>query len=149
MGDIVEFFSRPIAQFPEYPWWLYVITLVVITAATEGLKFPIKNLTDRIQDEVKRKRVNTVIMIIPIALAFAADGLFTAFGYSFSVTVGFAWGGASQVLYGVISRLFKRKENGETITEEKIVEDFNDSVKEAKTADETFDELIKNYKKKS
>lgn len=147
MGDIVEFFSRPIAQFPEYPWWLYVVTLIGITALTQVLKLPIKNLTDKIQDETKRERVNTVIMIIPLALSFAVDGLFTALGYSFSVSVGLAWGVASQVLYGFISRIFKRKKRGESISEETIQDDFKESVKEAKTADETFDELIKNYKK--
>lgn len=149
MGEIVEFFSRPIAQFPEYPWWLYVVTLVVITAATEGLKFPIKHYTKKIQNNVTRERVNTVIMIIPIALAFAADGLFTVFGYPFSVTVGFAWGGASEVLYGLISRLFKRIKKNETITEENIKKDFEESVDDAKTAEQTFDELVKNYKQKN
>ena len=121
--------------------------LIGITALTQVLKLPIKNLTDKIQDETKRERVNTVIMIIPLALSFAVDGLFTALGYSFSVSVGLAWGVASQVLYGFISRIFKRKKRGESISEETIQDDFKESVKEAKTADETFDELIKNYKK--
>lgn len=147
MGEIVEFFSRPIAQFPQYPWWIYVATLIVITALTEVLKLPVKHFTDKIQNKSLRNKVNIVIVFIPVALAFAADGLFTLWGYSFSITVGFAWGGASQVLYEFISRLFARIKKGEDVTGEDVKEDFEDSVDDVKTAEKEFDDLIEKLKK--
>lgn len=104
---------------------------VIIFGLTEFLKLGIKHFTNKISDETVRKRVNTVILLIPFILGVLFDFIYST--YYLQVTFlginGLGYGAAGVSLYNVIERFFKpnaenpyNSEEGKAVT--KLVEDI-------------------------
>lgn len=148
MNEFINFFTQAIAQSPDYPIWLYWVTLAGIVGLTQITKLPIKYFIKKIKKESRRERIEAVIMLLPICFGILANYLYTFLGYPFVVDVGIRWGLGSVALYIFISKLFNRIKNNEEITKETIEEDATEAISETKTAEEEFNQLVEKYTKK-
>jgi hypothetical protein len=127
--------------------YVYIAMAVVVFLLTNVLKLPIKALTHHIKNEKIRKRVNTVIYLIPFALGIAFDFVYSMYFLegAYSIIRGLGYGTASITLYHGFEQNFKIKVDNpyesdegqavlglvETITEDgKIDKQDVDAVKE-------------------
>lgn len=147
MSEVIEFFTRINIFAADYPSWLFWCAIVVVLILSELAKLPIKHFTGRIENENLRKKINAVIMLLPIGFGFLASWILTYFGFGFSITAALVWGTTSQVIYEFVSRVFRRIKNGEAITTDAIKSDLKDSVEVAETAEDKFNELVEKVKK--
>lgn len=83
----------------------------VVFLLTNLLKMPIKALTVKIKNEKIRKRVNSVIYIIPFALGVIFDILYCKYylNFPYSIIRGLGYGTAAITLYHTIEQNFKIK----------------------------------------
>ena len=147
MAGLWNFFASANDLIPEYPRWVFWLVVVVVIGLSQLSKIQIKHFTDKIPNDALRKKINAVIMLLPIAIGFAASGVLVLCGFAFSWEAALVCGGVSQVIYGLVERLVRRVKKGEEITDETISEDLKDSVKEAETAEDKFNELVGKIKK--
>lgn len=147
MSEVIEFFTRINVFAADYPSWLFWCAIVVVLILSELAKLPIKHFTGKIENENLRKKINAVIMLLPIGFGFLTSWILTCFGFGFSITAALVWGTTSQVIYEFVSRIFRRIKNGEAITTDAIKSDLKDSVEVAETAEEKFNELVEKVKK--
>ena len=145
MEDLVCFLTQ-VAIDPQYPKWLYWCTAILICGLTQLIKLPIKHFTDKITVETTRKKVNTVIMFIPIILGILASYLLTFAHYSFSEEAGIRLGTASIVIYGIISRVLARINSGNEISIETIKEDATEAIIDAQETEQEFRENVESQK---
>lgn len=131
MQEVLDFIKEVISQFPEYPWWLTLATIVGIIGLTEGIKYPIKLATAKAKTEAGRQFWNASIMFIPTILAFVCGWLYTLIPYEFSAGACFSWSFTSMALYEFVARVVKRIKNGKAITNETIAEDFDEAKAQA------------------
>lgn len=146
MSEVIEFFTRINIFAADYPSWLFWCALVVVLILSELAKLPIKHFTGKIENENLRKKINAVIMLLPIGFGFLVSWILTYFGFGFSITAALVWGTTSQVIYEFVSRIFKRIKNGEAITANTIKSDLKDSVEVAETAEDKFNALVEQIK---
>lgn len=146
MAEMWNFFTRAIERIPEYPLWIFGVVVVIVLGLTQLAKIPIKHFTNKIENENLRKKVNMLIMLLPIAFGFLASWILTYFGFTFSTIAALVWGSSSQVIYEFISRLFRRIKNGEDITTETISEDAKESIEIVETAEDKFNDLVNQIK---
>lgn len=142
MDKILDFFTRINIFVSDYPAWLFWVCVVVVLIFSQLAKLPIKHFTNKITNEKLRKKVNVVIMLLPIGFAFLVSWLLTYFGFSFSVSAALVWGTTSQVIYEFVSRILRRIKNGEDITAETIKTDLQESIDTTHTAEDKFNELV-------
>lgn len=142
MAVVLDYFTRINSVASDYPAWLFWVSIVIVLILTEFIKLPIKHFTDKIENEDVRKKVNSVIMLIPIAFGFAISWILTYFGFKFSTVISLVWGVTSIAIYEFISRIMKRIKKGEVITTETIATDIKESFSVAETADSKFKELV-------
>lgn len=83
------------------------IMALIIVGLTQLIKFPIKAATKHIKNEVVRKCVNSVILLIPFAFGLFGEFLYVYFvlHVPFVGEIGGISGGFSLLLYGAISRM--------------------------------------------
>lgn len=81
---------------------------VIIFAATQLMKLPIKFFTNKIKNEVLRKRVNSVILLIPFALGVLLEFLYGKYVMfsPFSVIQGLGYGFSGISFYNIVERFF-------------------------------------------
>lgn len=144
MEAVWQFFKSINALIPEYPRWVFWGAIVIVLALSQLAKLPIKHFTGKIPDENLRQKINTVIMLLPIAFGFLASWALTCFGFDFSVTAALVWGSTSQVIYGFVERLIKRVKNGEDITNDTLKEDITEA---KETAEDRFNAILDKVKK--
>lgn len=152
MKSIIDDISQ---VFSTYPSFFAVAILIAVFALTEVCKLPIKHFTAKIQDEITRKRVNAVIMLLPFAWGIAACEFMTIFGFKFSIVVGLAIGAIDFFVFEVLSRLLpdvklglisKKKidtaitESVETTIQQKEI--AQDVVEQVKTANDSLAEQV-------
>ena len=90
---------------------------IIILCLSQAFKLPLKALTKHtIADDNVRARVNTALMLIPLALGVVFDFLFCTFylKVAFSVTEGVKVGGTAVTLYGILEKLIKGAPSKET-----------------------------------
>lgn len=146
MAEVWNYFANAIARIPEYPRWVFVVVVVIVLGLTQLAKIPIKHFTNKIENENLRKKVNMLIMLLPIAFGFLASWILTYFGFTFSTVAALVWGSSSQVIYELLSRIFRRIKNGENITAETISDDAKESVEIVETAEDKFNGLVNQIK---
>ena len=108
-------------QDKNFTWAM--ISLIVL-GLSQLIKLPIKAINKKIiKNETIRNRVNTTIMLIPLALGILADYLFCTLylGIPFSIVEGVKIGGTAITFYGILEKLFKGKKSTETQTVENLV----------------------------
>lgn len=100
--------------------FIYCAMALVIFLITNLLKLPIKMLTGKIKSETIRKRVNTIIYLIPFALGIILDFVYCTYYLkcAYSVIRGLTYGTASISLYHGIEQNFKIKVDNPYETEE-------------------------------
>ena len=149
MSEVIKYFVEVSPQMPQYAWYIHIAAIVVIFGLVQGIKLPLKKfLTDKIQPESARKKVNMVFMVLPFGVAMLASYVLTFFTeYEFSWEAGIMWGAVSGTFYEFISRIVRRLKNKEEVTEETVKEDFKASKNNTKEAEKTFTELVKKAKK--
>lgn len=117
----VEFFNRPFPLTESVPLWAFCLLVLLVSGITEGLKIPIKLLTNKIQNDKTRHRVNMVIIAVPVGIGILAFYIISYLGYNLSTKAilydGAYCGKSAVVLYEVISRVVtivikKKKDNG-------------------------------------
>lgn len=145
MAELLDYFTQIKIIAADYPTWLVWVGIVVVLLLSQLAKLPIKYLTKKIkpyEDEVKneklRKKINAVIMLLPIGFGFLASWALTFFGFSFSTSIALVWGTSAITIYGFISRIFMRIKNGESITEDSVKSDLVEAKKDSETAEERF-----------
>lgn len=148
MSEVLDFFTQIKNFASDYPNWILYGGIMVVLIFTQIAKLPVKYFTGKIQNEKLRKKINVVIMLLPIAFGFLLSWILTFFGFSFSVSIAVVWGTISQTIYEFISRIIRRIKNGEDITTETVKSDLTESVKEAQTAEDKFNELVKEINSK-
>ena len=147
MSEGIEFLTRIKGFAADYPQWLFWCESVVVLILSELEKLPIKHFTGKIENENLSKKINAVIMLLPIGFGFLVSWILTYFGFCFSITAALVWGTTSQVIDEFVSRIFKRIKKGEMITADTIKSDLKDSVDVAETAEDKFNELVEKVKK--
>ena len=117
----VEFFNRPFPLTESVPLWAFFILVLLVSGITEGLKIPIKLLTNKIEDDKTRHRVNMVIIALPVGIGILVFYIISIIGYNLSTKAilydGAYCGKSAVVLYELISRIAtlvskKKKDNG-------------------------------------
>ena len=100
--------------------FIYCAMALVIFFITNLLKLPIKMLTGKIKSETIRKRVNTIIYLIPFALGIILDFVYCTYylNCAYSIIRGLTYGTASISLYHGIEQNFKIKVDNPYETEE-------------------------------
>lgn len=96
---------------------LHNLTFISITMAiaifllTNLLKLPIKAVTKHIKNETTRKRVNSVIYILPFALGVIFDIVYCTeyLNCAYSIVRGLGYGTSAIALYHAIEQNFKIK----------------------------------------
>lgn len=91
--------------------FINIVMAIGIFLLTNLLKMPIKALTGKIKNEKIRKRVNSVIYIIPFALGIILDIVYCTYliGCPYSIVRGLGYGTTSVTLYHGIEQNFKIK----------------------------------------
>ena len=115
-----------------------------VLCLSQLIKLPIKALTKKfIKNENVRSRVNTLLMIIPLALGILCDWLFCSLflHIPFSVVEGIKIGGTSVTLYGILEKLIKGVQSKETTA---TIELANEIVKDGKV-DKSDNETVQNF----
>lgn len=105
---------------------------LLVLCFSQLFKLPIKAITKKaIKNESARSRVNTALMLIPLALGVLCDWLFCTLylHISFSVVEGIKIGGTAVTLYGMLEKLIKGVKSQETI---KTIELVNTITKDGK-----------------
>lgn len=145
MSVVLDYLTQIKIIAADYPTWLFFVGIVVVLILSQLAKLPIKYLTRKIKpykDDEKndklRKKINAVIMLLPIGFGFLASWVLTFFGFSFSASIALVWGTSAITIYGFISRIFMRIKNGENITSDTIKSDINEAKKDSETAEERF-----------
>ena len=120
---------------------------ILVLCISQLIKLPIKALTKAtIKNESARSRVNTLIMLIPLALGVFGDWLFCTFylGTAFSVVDGIKIGGTAITLYGMLEKSIKGAPSPETEAALELVE----KVTEDKKVDKKDNDAVKAFLKK-
>ena len=100
---------------------------IIVLCLSQLLKLPIKVLTKKtISNESIRVRVNTTLMLIPLALGVLCDWLFCTLylNVAFSIAEGVKIGGTAVTLYGMIEKLIKGAQSKETTATIELVENI-------------------------
>lgn len=87
-------------------WWIMAAVIFILTQA---IKQPIKKITQKIGNgnELIRKKVNTVICIIPFVLGIIFDLFYSKYsGKTFNIAEAIFLGGQSIAMYGIFERFF-------------------------------------------
>ena len=144
MQAIVDYFASAVASFPQYPRWLYIVTVLGIIGLTEAAKLPIKHFTKKVKNEKTRRLINLTVMAVPIALSLALGGFYTLIPARFSIVACVSWATSAMIIYEFAERIVQRLKKGEKITNETVEQDFNDAKKEVQQG---VDNVTKNVKK--
>lgn len=93
--------------------YVYIAMAIIIFLLTNVLKLPIKVVTGKIKNEKIRKRVNTIIYLIPFALGIGFDILYSTYylNEAYSIIRGLGYGTASITAYHGFEQNFKIKTN--------------------------------------
>jgi predicted neutral ceramidase superfamily lipid hydrolase len=115
---------------------IYIAMVITVFLLTNVLKMPIKVLTGKIKTEKIRKRVNTIIFVLPFILGIALD-IFYCIYYlhtEFSIIRGLGYGTSAIALYHGIEQNFKIKTDNPYNTEQgkKAVELVNKITEDGK-----------------
>lgn len=89
---------------------------VIVLILTQILKMPIKAFTKHIQNEVVRKRVNAIILLIPFAVGVALDFVYSTYYMHELPTVlaGLNYGFWGISLYNIVAQFFDVKSEYQT-----------------------------------
>jgi hypothetical protein len=123
---------------------------IIVLCLSQLLKLPIKALTKKtIKSESARVRVNTALMLIPLALGVLCDWLFCTLylGVAFSVVEGVKVGGTAVTLYGMLEKLIKGAQSKETTATLELVNDITKDGKVDKKDSATVKEFVNNLNK--
>ena len=115
------------AELLNNEYFVWGAMAIIVLCLSQLLKLPIKALTKKtIKNENARVRVNTALMLIPLALGVLCDWLFCTLylGIPFSVVEGVKVGGTAVTLYGMIEKLIKGSQSKETTATIKLVNDI-------------------------
>lgn len=115
------------AELLNNEYFVWGAMAIIVLCLSQLLKLPIKALTKKtIKNENARVRVNTALMLIPLALGVLCDWLFCTLylGIPFSVVEGVKVGGTAVTLYGMIEKLVKGSQSKETTATIKLVNDI-------------------------
>lgn len=138
MSVMLDYFTQIKIIASNYPTWLFIVGIVIVLILSQLAKLPIKHFTSKIKNENLRKKINVVIMILPIGLGFLVSWTLTLFGFSFSSSIALVWGTSAITVYGALSRILKRTKNGEDITYTSLKSDIDEAKKDSETAEELF-----------
>ena len=142
MQAVVEYFTNAVASFPQYPRWLYIVTVIAIIGLTEAVKLPIKHFTNKVKNDKTRKVINLSVMAVPFVLAFVFGGFYTLIPAPFSIVACVSWATSAMIIYEFAERIIKRVKGGGDVTNETLTQDFSDAKTEVEKADEAFKEQI-------
>lgn len=157
MQAVIEYFTNAVASFPQYPRWLYFVTVVGVILLTEAVKLPIKHFTKKLTNEKTRRLINISIMLVPFILSFVCGVVYKfMLSAEFSTLACLSWATSSMIIYEFGERIIDRIRKGEKITDETVTEDFNEAKKEVedttknvaksvKQADEEFQKQVNKY----
>lgn len=123
---------------------------LIVLCLSQLLKLPIKALTKKtIKNENARVRVNTALMLIPLALGVLCDWLFCTLylHIAFSVIEGVKIGGTAVTLYGVLEKLIKGVQSKETTATIQLVNDITKDGKVDKKDTSTVKDFVNNLNK--
>ena len=149
MEAVLDFFRTLNTLVPEYPRWIFWGVLLGVILLTQVVKLPIKALTNKIVNETLRKKVNTVIIFIPVGLGMMASWLLTFAGYTFAYEAGIIWGMFSQVIYEFFTKVFKRIKSGEDVDSSTLKGDLDTANSNAQSAVDEFQSIVKKVTGKS
>lgn len=138
------------AELLNNEYFVWGAMAFIVLCLSQLLKLPIKALTKKtIKDQNTRSRVNTTLMLIPLALGVLCDWLFCTLylHIPFSVVEGVQVGGTAVTLYGLIEKLIKGAQSKETTETIELVENITKDGKVDKKDASTVQDFVNNLNK--